>query len=243
MKTRLIVLLRKFNIFFLFVLMPATTMAQNIDSQRRNISLIILDKKERPMSKVLVRSLNTAKVGFTDRKGLFVFADMSDNDTVSMMLPKYGEILIPVVGMDSIVVKLRSARSYYYVGNDEQSDLFKKSKRDVLNETKTESTDLLDVQEMMKKHTYRSLVDLLQTIPGLSFSQTAGNTTSANIRGASSINGTNEPLIVLDGVALGSFSQAENLINIYDIKTIEVQRNATQFGAFGANGAILIKTK
>ena len=238
--------MKHISIFFLFALMTVATTAQDMGSQNRRISMTILDKKERPVRNIVVSSLNTNRAGFTDRSGLFVFADMPDNDTISMMLPKYGEIFIPVVGMDSLVVKLRSARRYYYVSNEGQSDIFQKQKRDVFNEIRTESTDFLDVQEMLSKHSYRSLADLLQGIAGLNLtlnSYPGGAYTTVNVRGPVSINGTNEPLIVLDGAILGSFAQAENIINIYDIKTIEVQKNATQWGALGANGAIVIKTK
>ena len=231
------------NIFFLFALMSVTIKAQNVDSQKKRISMIILDKKERPMSNIVVRSLSSTKAGLTDRSGVFVFADMSGNDTISMMLPNYGEIFIPVVGKDSIVVKLRSARRYYYASYEEQN-VVTEGLREFNHKHKVEPIDLLDVQEMLSKHHYNSLTDLLQGVAGLNLTPHDGFlNTSANMRGPTSLYGSNEPLVVLDGVRMGSFSQAEKMINIYDIKTIEVQKNATQWGAFGANGAIVIKTK
>ena len=229
--------------FSLLIFMTVAIKAQDIDSPKRNISLLILAKKERPMSNIIVSSLNTAEAGFTNRLGMFVFADMTDNDTISIMLPRLGEIFIPVTRMDSIVVKLRSARRYYYVSNVGQSEILGR-RSDNLNKIKTEPTDLLDVQEMLSKHSYRSLVELLQGVAGLNITPTgAANQVSANIRGPVSINGSNEPIVVLDGQMIGTLNVANNMVNIYDIKTIEVQKNATGWGTFGATGVILIKTQ
>ena len=233
-------------IFFLSILLTvAVVKGQDMDSSKRDISLIILAKKGRPMSNIIVRSLSTANAGITDRSGLFVFSDMSDNDTLSVLLPRIGETFIPVVGMDSIVVKLRSARRYYYVSNAGQSEIFNR-RSDNFNKIKTEPTDLLDVQEMLSRHSYRSLADLLQGVAGLNITLGMnGEITDANMRGPTSlvIKDNNQPIVVLDGVMIGTLSVADSRVNIYDIKTIEVQKNATQWGAFGANGIILIKTQ
>jgi len=242
--------MKRISIFSLLILMTVAIKAQDIiDSSTRKISLLILAKKERPMSNIIVSSLNTNEAGFTNRSGMYVFADMTDNDTISLVLPRLGEIFIPVARMDSIVVKLRSARRYYYyyVSNEGQSEDFGRRSRN-FNQIKTESTDLLDVQEMLSRHTYRSLVELLQGVAGLTITPTSGERgngfVSANIRGPVSINnGGNEPRVVLDGQMIGTLNVANDMVNIYDIKTIEVQKNATQWGVFGATGVIIIKTR
>ena len=225
--------------FNLFVLMTVTIKAQDIDTTKRNISLKILDKKERPMVNIVVQSLSDTIAGFTDRSGLFVFNNMSDNDTILMLLPKIGGTLVPVVGMDSIVIKMRSARRYYYKNNEGQNLAVYR------NRHTTESTDILDIPAILRNHPYNSLLDLLRGVAGLNFTTVGGTgrEVSANIRGPASINGNNEPLIVLDGVKIGTFSEANRMINIYEIKTIEVQKSAMEWGMLGANGAIVINTK
>ena len=218
-------------IFCLFVLMSVTIRAQDIDSSKRDISLTILDKKERPVNNILVQS--DTKAGFTDNSGRFVFNNMSDNDTISIMLPRYGETFINVADLDSIVIKMRSLR-YYYVNNEKQQRY----------RHTTESTDVLDVQTILMSRSYNSLSDLLRGVAGLNFTPSGSSgQVQANIRGPASINGTNEPLIVLDGMRLGSFEEADRMINIREIKTIEVQKNASEWGMLGMNGAIVIKTK
>jgi TonB-dependent SusC/RagA subfamily outer membrane receptor len=70
---------------------------------------------------------------------------------------------------------------------------------------------------------------------------------AVRIRGATSIYGSNEPLYVLDGIAIqpgpgGSLAG----LDPYDIESIEVLKNPADtalYGMRGANGVIVIKTK
>ncbi|WP_287677853.1 TonB-dependent receptor [Bacteroides sp.] len=72
---------------------------------------------------------------------------------------------------------------------------------------------------------------------------TTGQTPSLLLRGQKSISGSNEPLIVLDGVI---FMGSINDINPNDIASIDVLKDATSAAAYGsrsANGVIIITTK
>jgi TonB-linked SusC/RagA family outer membrane protein len=71
-------------------------------------------------------------------------------------------------------------------------------------------------------------------IPGGSF--------KVNIRGYNSINATNNPLFVVDGVIGADFS----MLNTADIESVDVLKDASStaiYGARGANGVILVTTK
>jgi TonB-linked SusC/RagA family outer membrane protein len=78
-----------------------------------------------------------------------------------------------------------------------------------------------------------------------------GGRTTVRIRGFSSINSSNNPLYVVDGVMLpqgtqNQFSNAIDYINPNDIVSIEVLKDASStaiYGARGANGVILVTTK
>ena len=77
----------------------------------------------------------------------------------------------------------------------------------------------------------------------------AGST--IRIRGGSSLNASNDPLIVLDGVPLdnGGISGASNplaLINPNDIETFNILKDASAtaiYGSRASNGVIIITTK
>ncbi|MEO8138523.1 MAG: SusC/RagA family TonB-linked outer membrane protein, partial [Gemmatimonadota bacterium] len=81
-----------------------------------------------------------------------------------------------------------------------------------------------------------------------------GGGTTIRIRGSTSINASSEPLIVMDGVPLGTGSGSGisagrdplNFLNSDDIETITVLRDASAaaiYGANAANGVVIITTK
>ena len=83
-----------------------------------------------------------------------------------------------------------------------------------------------------------------------------GGQTSIRIRGGTSVNASNEPLYVIDGVAIdnsphnpGGFSTGRNPLNFLnpdDIETFTVLKDASAaaiYGSRGANGVIIITTK
>ncbi len=84
-----------------------------------------------------------------------------------------------------------------------------------------------------------------------------GGAFSVRVRGASSINGSNEPLYVVDGVPILSGSVGSNSVggqsndvianlNFADVESIQVLKDASSaaiYGARGANGVVLITTK
>jgi TonB-linked SusC/RagA family outer membrane protein len=91
-------------------------------------------------------------------------------------------------------------------------------------------------------------------IPGVQVNTNSGRPggqTNVRIRGFSSINTTNNPLYVVDGVILPVGTQSNNsnaidYINPSDIASVEVLKDASAtaiYGARGANGVILITTK
>lgn len=83
------------------------------------------------------------------------------------------------------------------------------------------------------------------TVPGLNVGMVdeAGETPSISIRGRTSLSGSQNPLIILDGIIFyGNLSS----INPNDIKTLDILKDASSkaiYGAQAANGVILITTK
>lgn len=89
------------------------------------------------------------------------------------------------------------------------------------------------------------LESLKGTVSGIDIGATnsAGAQPSMLVRGQRSISGSNDPLIVVDGVI---FMGSINDINPNDISTIDVLKDATSAAAYGsrsANGVIAITTK
>ena len=90
-----------------------------------------------------------------------------------------------------------------------------------------------------------ALESLKGNVTGLDIgaTNTAGGTPSMQIRGQNSISGSNDPLVVVDGVI---FMGSVNDINPNDIASYDVLKDATSAAAYGsrsANGVIIITTK
>ncbi|MCB9277526.1 MAG: TonB-dependent receptor plug domain-containing protein [Lewinellaceae bacterium] len=91
-----------------------------------------------------------------------------------------------------------------------------------------------------------SLIDHLRRVPGVSIS---GNDADAyiTIRGIKSLEGSNEPLFVVDGYILnGGLRDAVNMVPVQDIKAIKVLKDAADtawYGLRGSNGVIEITLK
>ncbi len=88
---------------------------------------------------------------------------------------------------------------------------------------------------------------LMAKVPGVWITRTADGGIAVRIRGTTSLHGNNAPLYVVDGLPIqpgpnGSLTG----VNPYDIESIQVLKDAastSMYGARGANGVIVIKTK
>jgi TonB-dependent SusC/RagA subfamily outer membrane receptor len=92
--------------------------------------------------------------------------------------------------------------------------------------------------------TYRTIFDMLRDVPGLEVKNTNDKTGgSVVIRGVGRLNNQKPPFFVLDGVV---YNNDITSINVQDIESISVLKDAassTAYGAQGASGVILIITK
>jgi TonB-dependent SusC/RagA subfamily outer membrane receptor len=88
---------------------------------------------------------------------------------------------------------------------------------------------------------------LMSRTPGIYVYRSGDGSLAIRIRGASSFQGNNEPLIVIDGVPVdGAQGGVLTGLNPYDIASIRVLKDAadiTMYGVRGANGVIVITTK
>ncbi|MEP6730885.1 MAG: TonB-dependent receptor plug domain-containing protein [bacterium] len=89
---------------------------------------------------------------------------------------------------------------------------------------------------------------LLQSkVAGIVVNRTDDGGIAIRIRGTSSFSGNNAPLYIVDGIPVQTGANGGLVgINPYDIASIKVLKeptDITMYGARGANGVIIIKTK
>ena len=208
---------------FLMLLVPLSAIAQ--DSTPRDVTLKITDRRGQPIPDIVVRLQALPVVAITDSLGIHIFKDLTDTDSLVLALPEFGQAILPVAGLDSVVVALRSATSYTRTGF-----LHKKYiGRSTVNAQRARQQDVVDVEALVRDGA-RSLSELVQ-----------GKFSS---RGPSSIGGggSSGPLVVVNGTQMGALSSVNNTLSVYDIKTVEVLRDGSAYGSQGINGVILVTT-
>jgi hypothetical protein len=224
----------------LLCLLAMPALAQERETPR-DITLRINDRRGRPVAGVVVQAVPQGTGAMTDASGTYIFRGMTDRDSILMMLPRYGETTLAVAGMDSIVVTVKNTREFvYYTGDEETTDGYTVIKE----RDRTQAGSTIDVQELLRTTHATSLSELLQgRVAGLSISRSStGGETTASIRGQRTITGSNEPLVVVDGMVMGTLSEVDLMIDLRNIKTVDVVKEGAMYGSRGANGVIVITT-
>ncbi len=109
----------------------------------------------------------------------------------------------------------------------------------------TGSVASVKAEEIVKTPTHNPMEAIQGRVSGVDIvrsSGSAGSGTEVRIRGNRSINGSNEPLYIIDGFQGGSI----NDVNPNDIESIDVLKDASAtaiYGSQGANGVVIITTK
>ena len=87
---------------------------------------------------------------------------------------------------------------------------------------------------------------LLARVAGLTLDRAPDGHTFLRLRGTNTIMGNEEPLFVVDGIPLAANPANLTAINIHDIDTVKVLRDAastSMYGVRGTNGVIIIVTR
>ncbi|MFA5329583.1 MAG: TonB-dependent receptor [Prolixibacteraceae bacterium] len=199
----------------------------------------VTDSSGAPLPGVTVVVKGSTRGTITDTEGEYRLENIGDNATVQFsfvgMIPQE----IPVAGKSTInlimseeTVGIEEVVAVGY-GTARKSDI-------------SGSVASVNREEMMRKNP----TNILQGIQGqaagvLVTSQDGAPDANAaiRIRGVATINGTANPLYVVDGVQVGTNA---NFLAPSDIESIEVLKDASAtaiYGAAGANGVIMITTK
>lgn len=179
----------------------------------------------------------TSKGTVTDIDGVYSI-ELEKGSVLIFSFTGYEALSIPVIGQTTIDVALatdvQALQEIVVVGYGT------KRKSDLISSiASVKAEDMLkiptsDIGEMLRGRAAGVLVTLGDAGPGSS--------SNILIRGKNSINGGNAPIVIADGVPVGSI----NDINPLDIASVEILKDAAAqaiYGARASNGVILITTK
>jgi len=196
----------------------------------------IVDLAGQPVRGVMVYTIDRNFHTVSDKKGRFGLTNVLPNDTVHLLYHRT-HYAIPVNGRKSMRIIMGDQIDLHVEQSTDMENLGYGwvSRRESVSSSQGISGELL-------RRTGRSnLLDALQgLVPGLQVLGDGGPTgQKVIIRGIGTINGSTDPLFIVDGVEVSSL----DFLNVYDIECVEVMKDAFIYGSRGANGAILVTTK
>lgn len=195
----------------------------------------VVDMLEQPIKGAKVYTFDRSFSTVTDRRGRFGLTNVLPHDTVHIIYRRE-HYDIPVDGMHSMYIVLGDLLNYQVEQSVEMENLGYGwvSRRESVSSSQGISG------EVLRRTGQIHLLDALQgLVPGLSIQGSAMGGAKVTIRGISSINSGTDPLYIVDGVEVSSL----DFVNIYDVESVEVMKDAYIYGSRGANGAILVTTK
>jgi len=188
---------------------------------------------------VNVRVKGTTIGAATNDQGQYNLSAPSSADTLIFSFIGYQSQTVPINGRSTIDIQLApqtiSGQELVVIGYGEQR-----------KEAVTGSVASISGAEVNKVPSSNISNALQGRLPGVELSQTSskpGATMQIRIRGTRSLNASNDPLVVLNGIPFGgSLSD----INPEQIESVDILKDASAtaiYGSRGANGVILVQTK
>ena len=218
--------------------------------QKQKISGIITDAEtKQPLIGVAVSSISSKGIRFgtvTDMEGKFSLdvADATSMITISYIGYEKQEIKPGAKDFLSIELKAQSTNL-----NEVVVIGYGKARRGDLTSAQT-SVSAKDLEKTVNTTVEQALQGRAAGVYVTQNSGAPGGGISINIRGTSTINGSTEPLYVVDGVQIQgqSVSNSSNLswLNSSDIENVQILQGPSAtaiYGSRGTNGVVLITTK
>ncbi len=219
------------------------------NAQSRSVSgKVVSAENEEPIigASVVVKGTNTGTV--TNVNGNFSITIPSANAT--LVISYVGMKTVEVAATNNLIVRLES-------DTEALDEVLVVAYGTTRREAKTGSITSVSSDQITNipvSSVDKMLSGKLAGVTVTSISGQPGSASSVRIRGTSSINAGNEPLYVVDGIAVmtgdqSTFTNTNNalaMINPSDIESVTVLKDAAAASVYGsraANGVILITTK
>jgi TonB-dependent SusC/RagA subfamily outer membrane receptor len=223
---------------FLFSLLSVLSFAASQGQKSNNkltITGVVLDKNQKPISGAIIFIDNKKSNIFTDKKGFYRIKVRSSAKQISAFTLMNGLSETPIDGRTTINFTMKAAGSQTNDATKNQSN------EETVNigygavKKKDLTMQVGKIDGTNKKYAaYKDIYEMIHgELPGV---QVNGN--KIVIQGPSSITSSTDPLLVVDGMVVGSIDG----ISPQQVKSIEVLKGAAAsiYGSRGANGVILI---
>jgi hypothetical protein len=201
--------------------------------QGRELKIVVKDKKDMPVRSVIVETIPPGKDYRTDKSGICILAELKDVDSVLITFP--GSSVKGAFPADLFAeLQFNTSRSVLEAFDPASGAIITGREKRVIK--KGEFDVAYEITAGAK-----NLEDLLKRMPQLMV--TGGQISLRNPVQTAQFSNTS-PLIVVDGFPVqGGLAEANRIVNIHTIESIEVLRDGTLYGRDALNGAIIVKLK
>lgn len=224
--------MNRFNFCIIFIVLLNTTLFAQFQ-----INGVISDETGQPLPGATIQEKDTNNGVVSDFDGNYYINLANENSTIIISYVGYSNLEIPITGLSDFNFSLQSDNQLDEVvitgyGSQQKRDL-------------TGAIVQVKSEDFVKGANSNALQLLNGKASGVHISQSdsaPGGEIDIKIRGAGSINASNEVLVVIDGLPGGSLTA----LSPDDIESIEVLKDASAsaiYGSRAANGVVLITTK
>jgi TonB-linked SusC/RagA family outer membrane protein len=217
----------------------ALSVSFNLFAQNKTVAGKVVDSKDGSALSGVVINYKAKAIGTTSQDGTFSVNVPTDAKTLTFTYVGYQNVEVSITN-GSMAVKMElSDKSLEEVVVTGYQTLQKRQVTGSVATVKSEAVKNVPIgsfDQMLQGQAAGALIQANSGQPGAAASVT--------IRGVGSVNGTTQPLYILDGIQItaGNFAS----LNPNDFESISVLKDASttaQYGSRGANGVIVITTK
>lgn len=215
-----------------------TEVMKAVAGNKKKITGKVVDRNGQPVIGASIIQKGSSNGTVSDLDGKFSL-EVSEASTLTISYVGFKTQTISVEGKSNVVIELQDDMNTLNdvvvigYGSARKSDI-------------SGSVSSIDKELMRKRHPINLNLALQGAAAGVMVSKNSGDPeggASVRIRGVATVNGSADPLYVVDGVQVGTDA---NFVNPSDIESVEILKDASAtaiYGARGANGVILITTK
>ena len=228
----------KHAIIFLsvFFLTAHSSSAQTATSHADTLVGLAVNAKGKGIKNIPVTARHRDGVFKSNSRGIFVIPNVSLYDTLTMIIHKNKIFVVPASGMSFLKIVIYDDK---FTTTEAREEILDTGYGQTPKSRSSSGNAVITGDELRQTGQNDILQALAGKVPGLNIVYLNDGTQTVNIRGASSFSLDNSPLYIVDGTIVDSL----NYVNINDVKQVTVMKEASIYGARGANGAIAITTK
>ena len=209
-------------------------------AQGGRITGTVTDLKGEPLPGVTVKLAGTQTGTVTDSRGAFALSAGVETGTLELSFLGFETQTVPFTGAAPLNIKMKQATANV----DEV----------VVVGARMKKTDLTGAVASVDSKTLleRPVTNINQALQGnaagvfISSGTRPSDDATIRIRGTNTINAGASPIFVVDGVVMENNQGGFNAVNVNDVASVQVLKDASAtalYGSRGANGVVVITTK